>query len=65
MFATNTVQAGAVPTLQYQEHPGQNTQIKKIENVQQKVSQPQHTQQQQQVNISTIVKSMVFSWHDA
>lgn len=44
MFTTNTVQAGSVPTLQYQEHP-QKSQGKNIENVQQKTQQTQQTQQ--------------------
>lgn len=44
MFTTNTVQAGNVPTLQYQEHPTQKSQGKNIENVQQKGGQ--QTQQQ-------------------
>ncbi|KAJ0181041.1 hypothetical protein K1T71_003126 [Dendrolimus kikuchii] len=45
MFTTN-VQAGAVPTLQYQEHP-QKSQGKNIENVQQKnAQQTQQTQQE-------------------
>ncbi|GBP41763.1 Zinc finger protein 112 [Eumeta japonica] len=49
MFTTNAVQTGAVPTLQYQEHPTQKSQGKNIENVQQKTTQqPQQTQQQQQ-----------------
>lgn len=38
MFTTNNVQAGTVPTLQYQEHP-QKSQGKNIENVQQKNAQ--------------------------
>lgn len=49
MFSTNAVQAGGVPTLQYQEHPGQKSQGKNIENSQQKNSQQaQQTQQGQQ-----------------
>lgn len=44
MFTTNAVQAGSVPTLQYQEHP-QKSQGKNIENVQQKTQQTQQTQQ--------------------
>lgn len=47
MFTTNTVQTGSVPTLQFQEHPGQKSQGKNIENVQQKVTQSQQSQQQQ------------------
>lgn len=45
MFTTNAVQAGSVPTLQYQEHP-QKSQGKNIENVQQKTQQTQQTQQE-------------------
>ncbi|CAF4780994.1 unnamed protein product [Pieris macdunnoughi] len=46
MFTTNTVQAGAVPALQYQEH-AQKSQGKNIENVQQKpAQQAQQTQQE-------------------
>lgn len=49
MFTTNAVQAGTVPTLQYQEHATQKSQGKNIENVQQKnAQQTQQTQQQQQ-----------------
>ncbi|XP_072935033.1 transcription factor Clamp-like isoform X2 [Epargyreus clarus] len=44
MFTTNTVQAGTVPTLQYQEHPTQKSQGKNIENAQQKTTQ--QTQQE-------------------
>ncbi|KPJ06723.1 Zinc finger protein 234 [Papilio machaon] len=47
MFTTNTVQAGSVPTLQYQEHPTQKSQGKNMENVQQKnAQQTQQTQQE-------------------
>ncbi|VVD03647.1 unnamed protein product [Leptidea sinapis] len=47
MFTTNTVQAGTVPTLQYQEHPTQKSLGKNIENVQQKNNQQaQQTQQE-------------------
>lgn len=46
MFTTNTVQTGAVPTLQYQDHPTQKSQGKNIENVQQKNTQ--QTQQTQE-----------------
>lgn len=46
MFATNAVQPGAVPTLQYQEH-AQKSQVKNIETVQQKnAQQSQQTQQE-------------------
>ncbi|XP_045510598.1 zinc finger protein 679-like isoform X1 [Colias croceus] len=45
MFTTNTVQAGTVPTLQYQEHT-QKSQGKNMDNVQQKTAQ--QTQQTQQ-----------------
>ncbi|KOB67795.1 Zinc finger protein, partial [Operophtera brumata] len=49
MFTTNTVQAGSVPTLQYQDHPSQKSQGKIIENAQQKnAQQTQQSQQQQQ-----------------
>lgn len=48
MFTTNTVQAGTVPALQYQDHP-QKSQGKNIDNVQQKPAQ--QTQQTQQVLI--------------
>ncbi|XP_059047484.1 zinc finger protein 83-like [Achroia grisella] len=49
MFTTNAVQAGTVPTLQYQEHPTQKAQGKNIETVQQKnAQQTQQNQQQQQ-----------------
>ncbi|XP_034823961.1 transcription factor Clamp [Maniola hyperantus] len=44
MFTTNAVQAGSVPTLQYQEHP-QKSQGKSIENAQQKSQQSQPQQE--------------------
>ncbi|CAH2262104.1 jg26789 [Pararge aegeria aegeria] len=44
MFTTNAVQAGSVPTLQYQEHP-QKSQGKNIENAQQKTQQSQPQQE--------------------
>lgn len=50
MFTTNTVQAGSVPTLQYQEHPTQKSQGKIIENSQQK-----NAQQSQQQQVCTIL----------
>ncbi|XP_041974383.1 zinc finger protein 391 [Aricia agestis] len=46
MFTTNTVQAGTVPTLQYQEHAAQKSQGKNIENVQQKTTQQTQPQQE-------------------
>ncbi|XP_037964040.2 zinc finger protein ZFP2 [Plutella xylostella] len=47
MFTTSTVQAGAVPTLQYQDHNAQKSQGKNIENAQQKnTSQAQQQQQE-------------------
>lgn len=58
MFTTNTVQAGSVPTLQYQEHPTQKSQGKNMEIVQQKnVQQTQQSQQQQVVYHETILSS--------
>lgn len=61
MFTTNTVQAGSVPTLQYQEHPTQKSQGKIIENAQQKnAQQTQQSQQQQQV-VCHKIKMSVYS----
>lgn len=50
MFTANTVTTG-VPTLQYQEHPGQKSQGKIMENTQQKnTQQAQQNSQGQQVS---------------